>query len=132
MVFNPEESIDFHGFTGPFIQYTHARIKSILRKTGTEINLVASDLLPLEKQLAIELSTFPDVINEAAETLDPSKVAIYTFNLAKLFNTFYAELSISNAETEEKKQLRIKLGILIAATLQKGMSALGIAVPEKM
>jgi arginyl-tRNA synthetase len=132
MVFNPEESIDFHGFTGPFIQYTHARIKSILRKTGTEINLVASDLLPLEKQLAIELSTFPDVINEAAETLDPSKVAIYTFNLAKLFNTFYAELSISNAETEEKKQLRIKLGLLVAATLQKGMSALGIAVPEKM
>jgi arginyl-tRNA synthetase len=132
MVFNPEESIDFHGFTGPFIQYTHARIKSILRKTGTEINLVASELLPLEKQLAIELSTFPDVINEAAETLDPSKVAIYTFNLAKLFNTFYAEHSISNAETEEKKQLRIKLGILIAATLQKGMRALGIAVPEKM
>jgi arginyl-tRNA synthetase len=132
MVFNPEESIDFHGFTGPFIQYTHARIKSILRKTGTEINLVASDLLPLEKQLAIELSTFPDVINEAAEMLDPSKVAIYTFNLAKLFNTFYAEHSISNAETEEKKQLRIKLGILIAATLQIGMRALGIAVPEKM
>ena len=132
MVFNPEESIDFHGFTGPFIQYTHARIKSILRKTGTDINLVASELLPLEKQLAIELSTFPDVINEAAETLDPSKVAIYTFNLAKLFNTFYAELSISNAESEEKKHLRIKLGILIAATLQKGMSALGIAVPEKM
>jgi arginyl-tRNA synthetase len=132
MVFNPEESIDFHGFTGPFIQYTHARIKSILRKTGTEINLVASDLLPLEKQLAIELSTFQDVINEAAEMLDPSKVAIYTFNLAKLFNTFYAEHSISNAETEEKKQLRIKLGILIAATLQIGMRALGIAVPEKM
>jgi arginyl-tRNA synthetase len=59
-------------------------------------------------------------------------VAIYTFNLAKLFNTFYAEHSISNAETEEKKQLRIKLGLLVAATLQKGMSALGIAVPEKM
>jgi arginyl-tRNA synthetase len=132
MVFNPEESIDFHGFTGPFIQYTHARIKSILRKTGTDINLVASELLPLEKQLAIELSNFPIVINEAAETLDPSKVAIYTFNLAKLFNTFYAEHSISNAETEEKKQLRIKLGLLVAATLQKGMSALGIAVPEKM
>ena len=132
MVFNPEESIDFHGFTVPFIQYTHARIKSILRKTGTDINLVASELLPLEKQLAIELSNFPIVINEAAETLDPSKVAIYTFNLAKLFNTFYAEHSISNAETEEKKQLRIKLGLLVAATLQKGMSALGIAVPEKM
>ncbi len=132
MIFNPEESIDFHGFTGPFIQYTHARIKSILRKTGTTISLTNSELLPLEKALAIELSNFPAVINEAAETLDPSKVAIYTFNLAKLFNTFYAEHSISNADTEEKKHLRIQLGILTAATLQKGMQALGIAVPEQM
>jgi arginyl-tRNA synthetase len=132
MIFNPEESIDFHGFTGPFIQYTHARIKSILRKTGTEIKLNISELLPLEKALAIELSNFPAVINEAADTLDPSKVAIYTFNLAKLFNSFYAELSIANAESEDKKQLRIQLGILTAATLQKGMRALGIEVPEQM
>ena len=132
MIFNPEESIDFHGFTGPFIQYTHARIKSILRKTGTAVALTLSELLPMEKALAIELSNFPTVINEAAETLDPSKVAIYTFNLAKLFNSFYAELSIANAESEEKKQLRIQLSILTAATLQKGMSALGIAVPEQM
>ena len=132
MIFNPEESIDFHGFTGPFIQYTHARIKSILRKTGTAVALTLSELLPMEKALAIELSNFPAVINEAAETLDPSKVAIYTFNLAKLFNSFYAELSIANAESEEKKQLRIQLSILTAATLQKGMSALGIAVPEQM
>jgi arginyl-tRNA synthetase len=132
MIFNPEESIDFHGFTGPFIQYTHARIKSILRKTGTAVAFTTSELLPLEKALAIELSNFPAVINEAAETLDPSKVAIYTFNLAKLFNSFYAELSIANAESEEKKQLRIKLSILTAATLQKGMRALGIEVPEQM
>ena len=132
MIFNPEESIDFHGFTGPFIQYTHARIKSILRKTGTDINLTLNDLLPLEKALAIELSNFPAVINEAAETLDPSKVAIYTFNLAKLFNSFYAELSIANADSVEKKNLRIQLGILTAATLHKGMNALGINVPEQM
>ena len=132
MIFNPEESIDFHGFTGPFIQYTHARIKSIIRKTGTAITLTSSELLPLEKALAIELSNFPAVINEAAETLDPSKVAIYTFNLAKLFNSFYAELSIANAESEDKKNLRIQLSILTAATLQKGMRALGIDVPEQM
>jgi arginyl-tRNA synthetase len=132
MIFNPEESIDFHGFTGPFIQYTHARIKSILRKTGTAITLTSSELLPLEKALAIELSNFPAVINEAAETLDPSKVAIYTFNLAKLFNSFYAELSIANAESAEKKNLRIQLSILTAATLNKGMRALGIDVPEQM
>ena len=132
MIFNPEESIDFHGFTGPFIQYTHARIKSILRKTGTSVNISPNELLPLEKQLAIELSTFPEVVNEAADNLDPSKLAIYTFNLAKLFNTFYAEHSISNAESEVKKQLRIQLGILTAATLQKAMGCLGIAVPEQM
>jgi arginyl-tRNA synthetase len=132
MIFNPEESIDFHGFTGPFIQYTHARIKSILRKTGTAIQLNPSELLPLEKSLAIELYNFPAVINEAAETLDPSKVAIYTFNLAKLFNSLYAELSIANAESEDKKNLRIQLGILTAATLKKGMRALGIDVPEQM
>jgi arginyl-tRNA synthetase len=132
MIFNPEESIDFHGFTGPFIQYTHARIKSILRKTGTSVSITPNELLPLEKKLAIELSTFPEVVNEAADNLDPSKLAIYAFNLAKLFNTFYAEHSISNAESEVKKQLRIQLGILTAATLYKAMSALGIAVPEQM
>jgi arginyl-tRNA synthetase len=87
---------------------------------------------PLEKALVIELTNFPAVINEAAETLDPSKLAIYSFNLAKLFNSFYAELSIANAESEEKKNLRIQLGILTAATLQKGMRALGIDVPEQM
>jgi arginyl-tRNA synthetase len=132
MIFNPEESIDFHGFTGPFIQYTHARIKSILRKTGTETNITENELLPLEKEVTMELSNFPSVINEAADSLDPSKLAIYSFNLAKLFNSFYAEHSIANAETESKKNCRIKLAILTAATLQKSMSALGIEVPEQM
>ena len=132
MIFNPEESIDFHGFTGPFIQYTHARIKSILRKTGTITNVQDSTLLPLEKALIIALSNFPDTINEAAENLDPSKVAIYAFELAKLFNSFYAEHSINNAETEDKKHLRIHLAILTAATLSKSMRALGIDVPEQM
>jgi arginyl-tRNA synthetase len=132
MIFNPEESIDFHGFTGPFIQYTHARIKSILRKTGTTTNVQASTLLPLEKALIIALSNFPNTINEAAENLDPSKLAIYAFELAKLFNSFYTEHSINNAESEEKKQLRIQLAILTAATLSKAMRALGIDVPEQM
>ena len=132
MIFNPEESIDFHGFTGPFIQYTHARIKSILRKTGTTTNIQSTPLLPLEKALIIELSNFPNNINEAAENLDPSKLAIYAFELAKLFNSFYTEHSINNAESEEKKQLRIQLAILTAATLSKAMRALGIDVPEQM
>ena len=132
MIFNPEESIDFHGFTGPFIQYTHARIKSILRKTGTAIHQIGADLLPLEKALAMELANFSAEVNEAAEALDPSKLAIYAFNLAKLFNSFYAVLSIANAESEEKKNLRIQLGILTAATLKQSMHALGIEVPEQM
>ena len=132
MIFNPEESIDFHGFTGPFIQYTHARIKSILRKTGTAVQQIGSDLLPLEKALAMELANFSAEVNEAAESLDPSKLAIYAFNLAKLFNSFYAELSIANAESEDKKNLRIQLGILTAATLKQSMQTLGIEVPEQM
>jgi arginyl-tRNA synthetase len=132
MIFNPEESIDFHGFTGPFIQYTHARIKSILRKTGTKVQQVGTSLLPLEKALAMQLANFSAEVNEAAEALDPSKLAIYAFNLAKLFNSFYAELSIANAESEEKKNLRIQLGILTAATLKQAMQVLGIEVPEQM
>jgi arginyl-tRNA synthetase len=132
MIFNPEESIDFHGFTGPFIQYTHARIKSILRKTGTSVNDFGSSLLPLEKALAMQLANFSAEVNEAAEALDPSKLAIYTFNLAKLFNSFYAELSIANAESEDKKNLRIQLGILTAATIKQAMQTLGIEVPEQM
>ena len=132
MIFNPEESIDFHGFTGPFIQYTHARIKSILRKTGTTVQQVGNSMLPLEKALAMQLAHFSTEVNEAAEALDPSKLAIYAFNLAKLFNSFYAELSISNAESEDKKNLRIQLGILTVATLKQAMQVLGIEVPEQM
>jgi arginyl-tRNA synthetase len=132
MIFNPEESIDFHGFTGPFIQYTHARIKSILRKTGTTVQGLGVTLLPLEKALAMQLASFSAEVNEAAEALDPSKLAIYAFNLAKLFNSFYAELSIANAESEDKKNLRIQLGILTAATLKQAMQTLGIEVPEQM
>jgi arginyl-tRNA synthetase len=90
------------------------------------------DLLPMEKALAMELANFSAEVNEAATALDPSKLAIYAFNLAKLFNSFYAELSIANAETAAKKNLRIQLGILTAATLQQAMKVLGIEVPEQM
>ena len=141
MVFNPEESIDFHGFTGPFIQYTHARIKSIIRKigevesresgVGSQESVVGS-LFPLEKELIIQLEIFPAIIEEAAAEHDPSKLAIYIFNLAKTFNSFYSEHSIANAETEEKKQLRLQSAQLTASVIKKGMSLLGIKVPERM
>ncbi len=132
MIFNPEESIDFHGFTGPFIQYTHARIKSILRKSMPEGSSIGKALMPLEKSLTLALEQFPVVLQEAAGEHDPSKVAIYTFNLAKAFSSFYAEHSVSNAETAEKKELRLQLAQLTASVIKKGMAVLGIKVPERM
>jgi len=136
MIFNPEESIDFHGFTGPFIQYTHARIKSILRKANAQDTAITSQpstpLLPLEKEVTIQLEQFNSMLEDAAAAFDPSKVAIFIFNLAKTFNALYAEHSITNAETQEKKILRLQLASLTAQTLKKGMAVLGIPVPERM
>ena len=134
MIFNPEESIDFHGFTGPFVQYTHARIKSVLRKVGSieeSINITSS-LLPLEKQILLLAEQFETVLEEAMQESDPSKIAIYVFNLAKTFNTFYAEHSIANAESDEKKKLRIAISALTAKVIKKSMQVLGIEVPERM
>ena len=133
MIFNPEESIDFHGFTGPFVQYTHARIKSILRKQAASSELrVTSGLLKLEKELIILLEQYPAVIEQACLEHNPSVVAIYVFNLAKSFNTFYTEHSVMNAESEEKKQLRLQLSAMTANVIASGMSLLGIKVPERM
>ena len=134
MVFNPEESIDFHGFTGPFIQYTHARIKSILRKNEVVEASLPSDalLLPLEKEIIVLLEQFQNIIAEAATDYDPSKIAIYIFNLCKNFNSFYTEHSVTNAESEEKKSLRLQICLLTATVIKTGMHLLGIAVPERM
>jgi len=133
MIFNPEESIDFHGFTGPFVQYTYARIKSILRKeTFDETQKISSPLLKSEKDIAVVAEQFPSIILEAGKEMDPSKVAAYIFTLAKTFNSFYSELSIGKAENEEKKQLRLKLAMLTANILKSGMQLLGAEVPERM
>ncbi|MCH5598687.1 arginine--tRNA ligase domain-containing protein [Niabella ginsengisoli] len=132
MVFNPEESIDFHGFTGPFIQYTHARIKSVLRTETIADTSINTDLLPLEKELVFLLEQFGVTIQQAATEFNPSLLAIYAFNLSKLFNSFYAAHSIRNAESEEKKQLRLKISLLTAKTIAATMKLLGIKVPERM
>jgi arginyl-tRNA synthetase len=132
MIFNPEESIDFHGFTGPFVQYTHARIKSILRKEQPQSREIKGELLPLEKDVIILLEQFTTVIEEAAENHDPSKIAIYVFNLAKAFNSFYTVHSVASAETADKKELRLQLAQLTAGVIKTGMGLLGIAVPERM
>lgn len=133
MIFNPEESIDFHGFTGPFVQYTHARIKSILRKQPASSELrVTSPLLKLEKDLIILLEQYPGIIEQAVSEHNPSVIAIYVFTLAKSFNTFYTEHSVMNAESAEKKQLRLQLSAMTANVIASGMSLLGIRVPERM
>lgn len=133
MIFNPEESIDFHGFTGPFVQYTHARIKSVLRKAqGTGDKVQAGSLLKLEKDLIILLEQYPTILEQAVTEHNPSVIAIYVFNLAKAFNTFYTEHSVMNAESEEKKQLRLQLSEMTANVIASGMGLLGIKVPERM
>ncbi len=143
MVFNPAESIDFHGFTGPFVQYTYARIKSILRKQlGSEQLAVGNDqmtndsmtndLLKAEKEVIVVAEQYPSAIEQACTEHNPSVIANYVFHLAKTFNSFYSEHSIAGAETESKKQLRLKISLLTANIIKSGMGLMGIAVPERM
>jgi arginyl-tRNA synthetase len=133
MIFNPEESIDFHGFTGPFVQYTYARIRSILRKEPFAVQeMEATPLLKLEKEIIVTLEQFETALQQAAKELNPSVIAIYVFNLAKTFNSFYTVHSIASAETAEKKQLRLQLAVMTSNVIRKGMKLLGINVPERM
>jgi arginyl-tRNA synthetase len=138
MVFNPEESIDFQGFTGPFIQYTHARLKSILRKASAEGAGVSDSVnhsLPLEKlekELLLLLEQYGVVLEQAATEHNPASIANYIYSVAKTFNSFYTEHSVLKAENEEKKQLRLKLCELTATTIKNCMRLLGIRVPERM
>lgn len=135
MVFNPEESIDFHGFTGPFVQYTYARIRSVLRKVGEQSTVhsqQSTELLPLEKELILTLEQYSQTIEQAATELNPSVIANYIFHLAKMFNSFYTEHSIANAESEEKKQLRLQIASMTANIIKSSMQLLGIKVPERM
>ena len=147
ILFNPEESIDFHGFTGPFIQYTYARIQSILRKEeagkpirdeitslgkAPESAAKSSPLLPLEKKTLIELEKYPAVIETACLEMNPSVIANYAYGLAKAFSSFYTEHSITHAETGEKKEMRLRLARLTAIVLRSATRLLGIRVPERM
>lgn len=132
MVFNPEESIDFHGFTGPFIQYTHARICSILRKEKPAGRHTVQELLPAEKQMILQLERYPQIISEACREMNPGVIANYAFLLAKSFNSFYTDHSVMNAESPEKKELRLQLCALTATVIRSAMGILGIEVPERM
>jgi len=138
MVFNPSESIDLHGYTATFIQYAYARIRSVFRKVGLSSGLVdlgtplTGPFLPLERALTLTLEKYPSVIDQAVAEMSPALISAYAFELAKAFNSFFAEHSIANAETAEKKALRLHLASLTALVLRSALALLGIRVPERM
>lgn len=132
MIFNPGESIDLHGFTATFIQYAHARIKAILRKEQPQNGAIGNELLPLEKQLILMLEKYPSIIEQAGTEMNPSVIAGYVFSVAKLFNSFYTEHSVLNAETPTKKELRLQLSQMTVNVIRSAMALLGINVPERM
>ena len=136
IIFNPEESIDFHGHTGPFIQYTHARICAITRKAGSIAETTTIDtshpLTAEEKELLVLLADYENTVRNAAEKVDPSELANYIYQLAKTYNKFYHESPILNANTDAEKSLRVALSAQTGAVIKKGMKLLGIAVPERM
>lgn len=138
MLFNPEESIDFNGNTGPFIQYTYARIRSIMRKAAAEGMALPAQLptdAPLnDKEIALiqKMNDFGAVIEQAATDYSPSGIANYCYELTKDFNQFYHDYSILNADTQEEKLTRLVLANNVAKIIKNGMLLLGIEVPERM
>ena len=134
MLFNPEESIDFNGNTGPFIQYTYARIRSVLRKAEVIVHRssVISHLHPKEKNVIKFLHDFPKVISEAADTYNPGHIANYAYELAKEYNQFYHECSILKAEDEKERNFRLLLSAKTSEVIKFSLSLLGIESPEKM
>ena len=138
MLFNPEESIDFNGNTGPFIQYTYARIRSILRKAQAEGIAIPAQLgenMPLnekEMELIQKLNEFGAAVEQAGKDYSPSGIANYCYELTKAFNQFYHDYSILGADTEDEKIVRLVLAQNVGKTLKNGMALLGIEVPERM
>jgi len=133
IAFNPQESIDFQGNTGPFIQYTYARIQSILRKAGELPMLPTSgDLHPKERELIKQLSLFASVVQQAADTYSPALIANYVYELVKEFNSFYQNVSILGEEDPVKRSLRIHLSRKVGEVIATGFDLLGIEVPERM
>jgi arginyl-tRNA synthetase len=140
MTFNPKESIDFNGNTGPFIQYTHARIKSVLRKADEQniaatVNADANATLTLsEKEISLVqmLTNFPAIVKEAGDEYSPAVIANYVYDLAKEYNQFYHDHSILKEENEPLRAFRLTLSRAIAKAIKTGMNLLGIEVPERM
>ena len=133
MLFNPEESIDFNGNTGPFIQYTHARIRSILRKAPSISSFSStSSLSDKEVELIQKMSEYGAAVEQAGKDYSPSGIANYCYELTKVFNQFYHDYSILNEEDEQKKAVRLVIAKNVAKIIKNGMALLGIEVPERM
>ncbi len=133
MLFNPEESIDFNGNTGPFIQYTYARIRSILRKAPSISSVSsATSLADKEIELIQKLSEYGAAVEQAGKDYSPSGIANYCYELTKVFNQFYHDYSILNEPDEQKKAMRLMLAKNVAKTIKNAMALLGIEVPERM
>jgi len=137
ILFDPKESVDFAGNTGPFIQYTYARIQSILRKADFDYSTVISSeveksLHEKEKELIKILAQFPEVIQQAAKTYSPALIANYTYDLVKEYNSFYQSVSILGEEDHDKKVFRVQLSAKVGQTIKKAFALLGIDVPNRM
>jgi len=134
MLFNPEESIDFNGNTGPFIQYTYARIRSILRKFSGSPVLPEKPVLLSEKEVELiqKMNEFGAAVEQAGKDYSPSGIANYCYELTKVFNQFYHDYSILNEPDEQKKLFRLVLVKNVAKIIKNAMGLLGIEVPERM
>ncbi len=135
ILFNPEESVDFQGNTGPFIQYTYARIQSILRKAkelGVKPTTQRADLHPKEKELLKLLQEYPDTVQLAAAKKSPALIANYTYELVKAFNSFYQQVPILGTASDDEKAFRVALSEQVGKVIKKGFGLLGIEVPERM
>jgi arginyl-tRNA synthetase len=134
MLFNPAESIDFNGNTGPFIQYTHARIRSIVRKAGESGGETHDGVQMNEKERMVvkALHSMPETIRQAAVAYSPAMVANYAYDLAKAFNSFYQDTPILKETDPKVKHFRVTLCAMVATALKNTMAILGIEVPERM
>lgn len=138
MTFNPKESIDFNGNTGPFIQYTYARIQSVLRKAA-EAGIVISEIIPVGLELSAKeegliqmLADFKSVVKQAGSDYNPSIIANYAYDLVKEYNQFYHDFSILREENEALKVFRLALSANVGKIVKTAMGLLGIEVPERM
>jgi arginyl-tRNA synthetase len=135
MIFDPKESVDLQGQTGPYIQNAYVRVRSVLRKGGAQDLAPAAEYAPLEtleKEIVGQLYAFPEVIRQAAAEYDPSAVANYCYDLAKAYHRFYHDFSILNADSAPARAFRLQLSQALANVLRHGMELLGIEMPERM